>query len=114
MLEGLGHEERAARLRRSFQKVGRRQHGRRPFRKFGVRLRDLGLVGFGCGIGVLGATVIEGIPDFATTSPPREVYYANCREALLDGVVSIKRGEPGYRPPLDADDDGVACEPYRP
>ena len=25
----------------------------------------------------------------------------------------ILRGQPGYRPALDRDNDGVACEPYR-
>jgi hypothetical protein len=42
----------------------------------------------------------------------RETYYASCREAFQDGRANIRRGEPGYRRPLDADDDGLACEPY--
>jgi hypothetical protein len=42
----------------------------------------------------------------------REPYYASCREAFQDGRANIRRGEPGYRTPLDADDDGLACEPY--
>ncbi|MDX8357869.1 excalibur calcium-binding domain-containing protein [Sphingopyxis terrae] len=28
-------------------------------------------------------------------------------------MAPIYRGEPGYREGLDADADGVACEPYR-
>lgn len=40
-------------------------------------------------------------------------YYRNCAAARAAGVAPIYRGEPGYRPPLDRDGDGVACEPYR-
>lgn len=49
--------------------------------------------------------------------PPEQnrpaVYYRNCDEARAAGAAPIRRGEPGYRPPLDRDDDGIACEPYR-
>lgn len=38
-------------------------------------------------------------------------YYANCDAARAAGVAPIYRGEPGYRPPLDRDNDGIACEP---
>ena len=37
-------------------------------------------------------------------------YYANCSEARAAGAAPIRRGEAGYRPALDRDDDGVACE----
>lgn len=42
----------------------------------------------------------------------RDIHYQTCREALQDGRASMRRGEPGYRPELDADNDGVACEPF--
>ncbi len=41
------------------------------------------------------------------------IYYPNCAAARASGAVPIYRGEPGYRPALDRDGDGVACEPYR-
>lgn len=41
------------------------------------------------------------------------VYFANCAQAHASGQYSIRRGRPGYRPELDADGDGRACEPYR-
>jgi hypothetical protein len=48
---------------------------------------------------------------------PEEVehsaYYPNCRAAWDDGHAPIFRGQPGYRPELDGDSDGIACEPYR-
>ena len=39
------------------------------------------------------------------------VYYPNCDAARAAGAAPIRVGEPGYRPELDADNDGIACEP---
>lgn len=39
--------------------------------------------------------------------------YRNCDEARAAGAAPIKRGEPGYGPHLDRDNDGIACEPWR-
>jgi len=39
------------------------------------------------------------------------VYYRNCAAAWAAGVAPIHAGQPGYRIGLDADLDGVACEP---
>jgi hypothetical protein len=39
--------------------------------------------------------------------------YDNCAEARAAGDAPLFRGEPGYGPHLDADRDGIACEPYR-
>ena len=44
----------------------------------------------------------------------RFVYYPNCSFARAAGAAPIHVGEPGYRPELDADNDGIACEPYHP
>lgn len=38
------------------------------------------------------------------------VYYANCSAARAAGAAPIRAGEPGYRPALDRDGDGIACE----
>ena len=46
-------------------------------------------------------------------APPIGAYYPNCGAARAAGVAPIYAGEPGYRPEMDGDDDGVACEPYR-
>ncbi|MEA5367581.1 excalibur calcium-binding domain-containing protein [Amycolatopsis sp., V23-08] len=37
-------------------------------------------------------------------------YYKNCSAAKAAGAAPLHRGEPGYRPALDRDGDGVACE----
>ncbi len=46
-------------------------------------------------------------------APPARAYYPGCNAARAAGVAPIYRGEPGYRPELDGDSDGVACEPHR-
>lgn len=40
-------------------------------------------------------------------------YFRNCRAAHAAGRYNIRRGDPSYRAQLDADNDGLACEPYR-
>jgi hypothetical protein len=37
-------------------------------------------------------------------------YYKNCAEAWAAGVAPLHKGDPGYRPGLDRDGDGIACE----
>ncbi|WP_220807285.1 excalibur calcium-binding domain-containing protein [Noviherbaspirillum aridicola] len=39
--------------------------------------------------------------------------FANCSEARAAGAAPVRRGDPGYGPHLDRDNDGVGCEPYR-
>lgn len=46
----------------------------------------------------------------APKSAPAEVYYANCAEARAAHAAPIRRGQPGYAPHLDRDNDGIACE----
>jgi hypothetical protein len=45
-----------------------------------------------------------------TTKPPTSVYYRTCADAKAAGAAPLYRGDPGYRPELDRDRDGVACE----
>jgi endonuclease YncB( thermonuclease family) len=51
-------------------------------------------------------------PVLARSISP-SVYFRNCTAARTAGMAPLYRGEPGYRPQLDADNDGIACEPYR-
>lgn len=37
-------------------------------------------------------------------------HYPNCAAARAAGAAPIRRGQPGYRPGLDRDGDGIACE----
>lgn len=47
----------------------------------------------------------------ATTVPATTgTYYGSCDEVRAAGAAPIRRGEPGYRPGLDRDNDGIACD----
>lgn len=85
-------------------------------------LRDLrsrtGLVLLGAAAGAGGFLLLDSLREPADSMREggftlRGVYYSNCRDAFQDGRANIRRGEPGYRAALDADNDGLACEPYR-
>ena len=39
--------------------------------------------------------------------------FANCSEARAAGAAPVRRGEAGYGPHLDRDNDGIGCEPYK-
>lgn len=46
----------------------------------------------------------------ATYDAPTSAYYGSCADARAAGAAPLYAGEPGYRPGLDRDKDGVACE----
>lgn len=56
-------------------------------------------------------------PAPASASPllqsGRSNAFANCTQARAAGAAPVRRGEPGYGPHLDRDNDGIGCEPYR-
>ncbi|MEJ2887535.1 excalibur calcium-binding domain-containing protein [Actinomycetospora aeridis] len=54
------------------------------------------------------AVLLLGTAGPALAAP--SVYYANCSEAFAAGAQNIPAGTPGYRPALDRDDDGFACD----
>ncbi|MGF3075643.1 excalibur calcium-binding domain-containing protein [Facklamia sp. P12955] len=43
-------------------------------------------------------------------APEQNVYYANCTIARQAGAAPVYRGQPGYGPHLDRDNDGIGCE----
>ena len=53
-----------------------------------------------------------GAPPTTTEAPSLSSpgVYPSCAAARAAGVTPIRVGEPGYRPDLDGDGDGVACE----
>lgn len=54
------------------------------------------------------------LPGKASPSPTPSVsvspFYATCEAAKAAGALPLKRGEPGYLPDFDMDQDGTACE----
>lgn len=66
-----------------------------------------------------GGSVSSSLPDAGTSTGAGDsssglsggsAYYKNCAAARAAGAAPIYRGQPGYRPGLDRDNDGVACE----
>jgi len=59
------------------------------------------------------AGIASARPRAAGADAPAGVYYPNCKTARAAGAAPLYRGQPGYRPEMDGDADGIACEPYR-
>jgi len=58
-------------------------------------------------------TATKAPPPTSTPPPPSSgggVYYPNCAAVRAAGKAPLYRGQPGYRPGLDRDGDGIACE----
>lgn len=49
-------------------------------------------------------------PQPPAISGPR---FKSCKEARAAGYSHMRRGQPGYAPHLDRDDDGIACDKHR-
>lgn len=63
------------------------------------------------------AVVVAGVSAFLllgsagpALAAPTAPSFATCAEAFAAGVSNIPQGAPGYRPALDRDDDGFACD----
>ncbi|GLW68490.1 hypothetical protein Kpho02_07890 [Kitasatospora phosalacinea] len=59
---------------------------------------------------VVTPTTETAAPESAASSASARPYYGNCAEAKAAGAAPLHAGQPGYRPGLDRDGDGVACE----
>lgn len=49
-------------------------------------------------------------PAPAPKPTPAPVRFSSCKQAREAGAAPLYRGDPGYNPKLDRDNDGVACE----
>jgi|GEM_PF-2848144 len=58
------------------------------------------------------APVANTLADDRSSMKISNVTYGNCAQARAAGAAPIYRGQPGYAPWLDADHDGIACEPW--
>ena len=45
-------------------------------------------------------------------TPQASAYYSGCDDGRAAGVALLYADEPGYRPEMDGDSDGIAWEPY--
>lgn len=55
--------------------------------------------------------VAHATPQQTLISQPSRAY-RNCDEACASDAAPLHLGDSGYGPHLDADRDGIACEPY--
>ena len=57
-------------------------------------------------------STIPSAPTRPATGGERSdgVFYANCDEARLEGSAPLFFGDPGYRPELDPEGDGITCD----
>jgi hypothetical protein len=65
---------------------------------------------------VAAIAVVQVSPDSRTSAVEISDYSRaprNCTEARAMGLENIPKGSPYYAPWLDADNDGLACEPWR-
>ena len=62
------------------------------------------LGGFILSLPTIGATKKKSSENSTT------VKFKSCKAAKAAGYSDMKRGEPGYSPNLDRDNDGIACE----
>jgi hypothetical protein len=118
-------------LRKPFKAVpirpaARSRDAARPGQGNGARSWLLGAALIGCavGTGTVAATP-EGRTMLMTKAKPVAVVFGlmrerapeegdhwhGCNDARAAGTAPIYRGEPGYRPEMDGDNDGIACEP---
>ena len=52
----------------------------------------------------------EGSEEATPEPEPQKELYANCDDAKAAGAAPMYKGDPGYRPELDRDKDGIACD----
>jgi len=81
----------------------------------------LTVVVFGVGMAITNPSLIKQqfprLSSFFMSPEERQhiegaTYYPGCDSARSAGVAPIYRGTPGYRPEMDGDNDGIACETY--
>jgi hypothetical protein len=99
-------ETRAHGLRRRFRKISRRWE--RPDWRRQWKYPAIAFVG-----AVLATTYLLNSPWPVGLTLRHLVAFTNCDGARTVGLAPARRGEPGYWSHNDADNDGIACEPYR-
>lgn len=113
---GFGKPLRATpvRLGQHYRDAARRQARAQRVRTFRFALftAALSAAAFGGTWHLAGRTTATTAPG-TTSGQAGSVHYSGCREARAAGAAPIHVGQPGYRPEMDGDGDGVACEPYR-
>ncbi|NNE25079.1 MAG: excalibur calcium-binding domain-containing protein [Rhizobiales bacterium] len=106
-------ERRAKRLKSKFRSVSRRLEVQDSIRRARQRAPKLFLILLGLfalGGGVTYALMNSEWPFW--TNVKHYAAFAGCDAARALNLAPAHRGDPGYWRKLDADNDGIACEPY--
>ncbi|MBV1799404.1 excalibur calcium-binding domain-containing protein [Siccirubricoccus sp. G192] len=101
----LMRERNRAAWRRHDTSLRRRRHWRRA-RTF----LPIALTAAIAGAGLAWLTVVNPWPVEVTVR--HGLAFRNCDAARAAGLAPAKRGQPGYWKHLDADGDGISCEPW--
>lgn len=56
------------------------------------------------------ASQAQSLQAPARAAPANGRAFRNCAEARAAGAAPVRRGDPGYGPHLDRDNDGIGCE----
>jgi len=109
--EGREPEKELRSLKRRLQTITRRYER-------AMQLRRLQHRAMGWGLAILaGVSLYAGLVFLSPWSPAVTFKHLaaapNCTMARTVGLAPAYRGEPGYWSKNDADDDGIACEPWR-
>lgn len=106
------------RLKGRFQKVSNR-YFRSLDRRGSYRLAALAmLLAVGSFAATLGLLVYKPWSALGSSSWTAAMYathiaaFPSCAAARLVGLAPAHRGQPGYWPQHDRDNDGISCEPY--
>lgn len=59
-------------------------------------------------MGMTAAVAAAFLAPAASATPSQ--FFQNCDEAIGAGFTDVRAGDPAYRPELDGDSDGIACE----
>lgn len=57
---------------------------------------------------VIGLLIL--VTSLYASNKNKTIYFKSCKEAKSKDYSNIKKGQSGYRPGLDRDNDGIACE----
>ena len=89
--------------------IAQSRHGRRGRLRSHRRLMLTAWTGLGVLIGYAAFRLLVSQPDPAMTYAGR---LNSCDAVRAAGLAPAAIGSPGYSPHLDADSDGIACEPW--
>ena len=111
---GVDREAEALDIKGRFSKITRRYEramGRRRHRSIAVRYAFRALVG-----SAIGASIYLAIWSMSPWPVDLTIKHVvagiNCKSARTVGLAPAIRGNPGYWSKNDADNDGIACEPW--